>query len=60
MPENSNGPGKQRPAGEGGNRLPYEPPRILYREPLEIIAAVCTDVDSKPDSISCPFGTPQS
>lgn len=60
MSETSGGPGDEEPGGARANKLPYETPRILYREPLEIIAAVCTDVDSKPDSTSCPFGTPQS
>lgn len=29
-----------RSSGEGAKRA-YEPPRILYREPLEAMAAVC-------------------
>jgi hypothetical protein len=49
-----------KPRGEGRIRLPYERPRVLYREPLEIIAAVCTDQDSKPDTIQCMLGPSQS
>ena len=29
------------PGGLGSGRRSYEPPRILYREPLEAMAAVC-------------------
>ncbi len=29
------------PSRPGASRRAYEPPRILYREPLEAMAAVC-------------------
>lgn len=44
----------------GGNpviRLPYEPPRILLREPLEAMAAVCApSPPAKGNPGFCPQG----
>ena len=57
--DSSERPKKEKGAGEGETRLPYEPPRIVYRESLEVIAALCSDLDSKQDGIVC-NGTPQS
>lgn len=34
----------------------YEPPRILSREPLEAVAAVCRGGTSKGNPINCPSG----
>lgn len=31
----------------------YRRPRIVFREPLEVIAAVCPDFDQKGDILSC-------
>lgn len=36
-------------------RRPYEPPRILWREPLEAVAVVCSP-PGKADVTSCPLG----
>jgi len=36
-------------------RRPYESPRILWREPLEVIAALCTP-PGKADPGGCPSG----
>lgn len=39
----------------------YEPPRILYRETLEAMAALCTPAPpSKANPGSCPGGPPNS
>lgn len=51
---------KKDETGAAGARLPYETPRILSREPLEVLAVSCSDVDAKPDTVSCPFGPSQS
>lgn len=37
-------------------REPYEPPRIVYREPLEAVATACTEPTSKGNPGSCPIG----
>jgi hypothetical protein len=42
--------------GEGTKREPYEPPRIVYREPLETVAAACTAGTSKGNPGDCPTG----
>jgi len=42
--------------GEGTKREPYEPPRIVYREPLETVAAACTAGTSKGNEGICPIG----
>ncbi len=34
----------------------YEKPRILTREPLEAVAAVCSGGTSKGSPVTCPFG----
>jgi hypothetical protein len=47
------------PTGEEGapGRRPYEPPRILSREPLEAVAALCTPVPpAKANLGQCPQG----
>jgi len=41
---------------EGSKREPYEPPRIVYREPLEAVAAACTTQTSKGNPGACPIG----
>lgn len=39
------------------NRRPYEPPRILYREPLEAMAAVCAPRPPAKGNVAfCPQG----
>jgi hypothetical protein len=41
----------------GPARRPYEPPRILYREPLEAMAAVCApSPPAKGNPGFCPQG----
>lgn len=40
---------------EGVEREPYEPPRIVYREPLETVAAVCSGT-GKGNPGDCPTG----
>lgn len=37
-------------------KRPYEPPRILSREPLEAVAAICRGGTSKVNAIQCPRG----
>jgi len=38
-------------------RRPYEPPRILFREPLEAMAAICTPhPPAKANKGLCPMG----
>ena len=38
-------------------REPYEPPRIVYREPLEAVAVLCSPVGiAKGDQGTCPQG----
>jgi hypothetical protein len=42
MSENENQrPRDEKPQGPGVKRKPYTPPRILLREPLEAVAALC-------------------
>ena len=42
---------------ETSSRRPYEPPRILVREPLEAMAAVCTPhPPAKANKGLCPMG----
>jgi hypothetical protein len=41
-------------------KRPYEKPRVLSRESLEVYAATCSQPTSKPDPILCPSGPPQS
>ncbi|HYG60967.1 MAG TPA: hypothetical protein VEL74_00170 [Thermoanaerobaculia bacterium] len=42
---------------QNGTRRPYEPPRILYREPLEAMAAVCAPTPpAKGNPGFCPQG----
>lgn len=41
---------------ESIEREPYEPPRIVYREPLEAVATACTASTSKGNFGACPMG----
>jgi hypothetical protein len=42
-------------------RKPYSPPRILSREPLEAMAAICRPAPpSKANAGACPFGPSSS
>lgn len=43
-------------SSEVSGRKPYEPPRIVYREPLEAVATACTAGTSKGDAAACPIG----
>jgi len=45
---------------ERGEKLPYAPPRILYREGLEIIATTCSAATAKANVGACPLGPIQS
>ena len=47
-----------RPANSWKRR--YSPPRILYREGLEIIAATCSAATAKANVGACPLGPIQS
>jgi hypothetical protein len=51
------GPRETAEAAEGGSpaRRSYVPPRILYREPLEAMAAICTP-PGKGNPGFCPQG----
>jgi hypothetical protein len=42
---------------ESIERRPYQPPRILFREPLEAMAAICTPhPPAKANKGVCPMG----
>lgn len=43
-------------ASEANERKAYEPPRIVYREPLEAVATACGASPAKGDPGSCPLG----
>ena len=47
-----------RPENDGPTgRKPYSPPRILSREPLEAMAAICRPAPpSKANAGACPLG----
>jgi hypothetical protein len=47
---------KEPTAAEPQGRRPYEAPRILHREPLEAMAAVCTPPPAKNSFGMCPSG----
>ena len=49
--EEQSGRAKKKPA-----RRPYEPPRIIGREPLEAVAAVCSGGTAKANPVQCPTG----
>jgi hypothetical protein len=50
----SNDPGSSPAAA---SRRPYQPPRILFREPLEAMAAICTPhPPAKANKGLCPMG----
>jgi hypothetical protein len=50
-------PSSDREARETGTRRPYDPPRILFREPLEAMAAVCApSPPAKNNPGMCPSG----
>jgi len=48
------------PVRAGSGRLPYSPPRILYREGLEMIASTCSAATAKANVGACPLGPIQS
>jgi len=65
MRDNRNTGGACSPSGHEGRgglsgRRSYEPPRIVFREPLEAIASTCTGITAKTDPGSCPLGPIQS
>jgi hypothetical protein len=43
---------------EATGREPYEPPHIVYREPLEAVANICNP--GKADAGACPMGPTSS
>lgn len=43
-------------ASDTNERKAYEPPRIVYREPLEAVATACGGPPAKGDPGSCPIG----
>lgn len=46
-----------RPENEAAGRKPYTPPRILSREPLEAMAAICRPTPpAKANAGACPRG----
>jgi hypothetical protein len=48
-------------SGEGAPKKPYKTPEILYREPLEAMAALCTPAPPAKVNIGlCPTGPAQS
>ncbi len=47
----------QSPTNPGAPKRPYEAPRILSREPLEAVAAVCSPAPpAKGNPGACPSG----
>ena len=39
------------------DRKPYETPRVLFREPLEVLATVCSPAPpAKGNPVACPIG----
>lgn len=51
-----NDPGPRSPASATPRR-PYQPPRILFREPLEAMAAICSPhPPAKANKGLCPMG----
>jgi hypothetical protein len=54
-------PKKTSSQSEAGEREPYDPPRIVYREPLEAVAVTCLPAPpSKGTPGSCPLGPTSS
>jgi hypothetical protein len=50
-------PAQASPLTEDAVRRPYDPPRILFREPLEAMAAICTPhPPAKSNKGLCPMG----
>jgi hypothetical protein len=49
---------QRRPESDGpAERKPYSPPRILSREPLEAMAAICRPTPpAKANAGACPMG----
>ena len=48
---------ENKPADSRPKKKPYQPPAILYREPLEAMAAVCAPAPpSKSNPGLCPSG----
>jgi hypothetical protein len=44
-------------SGDASGREPYEPPRIVYREPLEAVAVTCLPAPpAKGTPGNCPLG----
>jgi hypothetical protein len=53
MPEHKSRPENEEPVA----RKPYSPPRILSREPLEAMAAICSPrPPAKANFGACPMG----
>jgi len=51
--EEQEGAGRARPQA----RKAYERPRIIFREPLEVAAVICSSTPGgKADTLSCPTG----
>jgi hypothetical protein len=56
MADSDRTPSGQEPV-TGGAKRPYERPRILFREPLETLAAVCApSPPAKGNPLACPSG----
>jgi hypothetical protein len=50
-------PAEQVATAASATRRPYQPPRILFREPLEAMAAICTpSPPAKANKGHCPMG----
>lgn len=46
---------------QGPEKKPYEPPRVVAREPLEAVAAVCAPVPpAKRNAVTCRNGPSRS
>lgn len=41
---------------EAVEKKAYEPPRIVYREPLEAVATACVPPGGKADAVNCSTG----
>lgn len=44
-------------SAQASGRLPYEKPRVIFREPLEAVAAVCVPPNGKATPIDCFIGS---
>jgi len=57
MPSDTGRPAPASATARPAPRRPYQPPRILFREPLEAMAAICSPhPPAKANKGLCPMG----